>query len=113
MSEPKFKQPFVEKGMLVLWYADTSGVSEASIGVVVEVHDQTIRVSVIAADSLSVTPKNGCRHVKDPALGKQSYDNDSGCWDYTDRDLRLLDLLPELFQPRKPKPATEAAKKAA
>lgn len=104
-----FKQPYCEKGMTVLWYADNTATSEPSAAVVTEVHDQTIRCSVFQPDMANMDIKSGVRHKDDPQLHRVVHGNDSGCWDYIAKDKRMIEFAPDIFFPAEPKQVASAA----
>lgn len=89
----QFRQPWVEVGMTVLWFAERSGSNPPSPGLVTEVHDQTITANVFDQSTIGGVPKQGIRHKNDPRL-RDHVDNDAGCWDYRTIDKRTI--LPEI-----------------
>lgn len=58
---------------------------------VTEVHDQTLSGSIFDAYTNGVKALNGIRYCKDPELSRRGrMGDDSGCWDYTNKDKRLF-----------------------
>ena len=94
MSE--FTAPKVYKGQIVIWYAALGG--EGAPAVVTEAVGRGIGVSVMSSGFQSMMTPDGVLHVSDPQVRKQ-LDREDGCWDYTDGDRELRQILQELRVP--------------
>lgn len=87
-----FAPPPVEVGQIVLW---THGPGPGEVpcpAIVRRVGNTALNVSLIEADSRTLSPRTGVRHVDDPFLATMP-EHSAGCWRLSPRDLRINALL--------------------
>ncbi len=79
-SDKAFRMPDVWVGLTVLWFAGRlDGQGQAAL--VTAVGDEAIDVSVFIPAAITQLPRNGVRHVSDPAW-KWPEKCREGFWDY-------------------------------
>lgn len=88
---PDFKMPPIEVGQTVLYHIDGDKCSEPCIGHVLVVAGGNLTLAVIRGHATRVEIADGVMHVDDPRV-KNQY-NDSGAWDYTAWDRKLMEYM--------------------
>lgn len=96
MSSKPYKMPAVHVGDIVLWKHNV-GSNDPAPAVVTKVGQAGIGVLMLPPDSRVGTPRDGVRHVSDPALATV-LSSDTGVWDYTFSHYENADRLKDLEQ---------------
>lgn len=94
-----FKMPPVKKGQMVLWYPAGIRKEDAAAAVVTNVGHDTVCLALVVKDCPTLQPRDGVRHMTDPALTKADVQENGG-WDYTDetRENQLLQRVVQEMQ---------------
>lgn len=87
--------PPVEIGQTVNFYRDAQVRDTPYPGVVTRVNHDTLELTVVQKDAVSVYPQSGVRHASDSRLVNPEIAR-LGCWDLTARDKKINKLLSEL-----------------
>lgn len=82
-TPPAFEMPIVRQGQMVLWFPDQScPIDEGFVAWVTKVGEQAISLAYIEDGAISLMPKSGVRHKRDPN-GELVRQINQGCWDFT------------------------------
>lgn len=76
-----YTMPKVQIGDLVFWYPGGDSGLEPTPGIVTNVGERALAISLLAKDNYSVLPKDAVRHLSDPALLAVET-REHGSWDY-------------------------------
>ena len=88
---PDFKPPSVEIGRTVLFHVDGDKGSQPCPGIVLVDAGANLTLAVVRGFASRIEIFDGVMHVDDPRV-KNQY-NDSGAWELTEWDKRLMEYL--------------------
>lgn len=101
MADKPFQMPPIEVGRVVNWYKDGHRTTPPQAALVTQATPSRVAVATFPAGVKQHAAYDGVMHVDDPRA-KQGYAADSGAWDYTDFDKRMMDMLDSLESPKSP-----------
>ena len=93
-----FVSPVAELGDIVYWY-DTPD-SQPQPAVVTNIGVKSLCVNIFDPSTYNMRIRDGVRHRKDPEARRPEM-RESGCWDYTPRMRRAMELETLLSDPKK------------
>ena len=107
MSTPQsFQMPKVYQGQMVIWYLAPGG--QGSPAVVTKIGTRSLCLSVMSAGFQNMLTPEGVLHVSDPNVSRM-LENESGVWDYNERDKVAISQARAVPAPEPEKRATAKA----
>lgn len=91
LSREVYVMPRAFVGMSIIWHAWGETERPGAPGIVCEVGQRTLSLSIFLPHKTSVMYKDGVRHLSDPESKNPSF-IEAGCWDYSEqtKDIMLI-----------------------
>jgi len=87
-----YRMPRPYLGEVVYYYVDGDTGRDPVPAIVVAVGAETLNVSVVVKDAMSVQPRDGVRHISDPRLSNPNV-KESGSWDWGGQRRALQEMI--------------------
>lgn len=90
-SMERYVMPRASIGMSVVWHAYGEMGTPGAPGIVCELGNRTLSISIFLPGKTSVMYKDGVRHSSDPDAGNEEF-KVAGCWDYSEQTKEIMAL---------------------
>jgi hypothetical protein len=95
MQKASFLMPRASVGMSIIWYPYGETDKPGMPGLVCEVGQRTLSLSIFLPHKTSVMYKDGVRHLSDPEAKNQEF-IESGCWDFSEQTKDMIQLRADI-----------------
>jgi hypothetical protein len=96
----KYKHPYVEVGMGVLWYQGGNKSDQPFFALVSQVDPRSLCLNILAPSIHNFMSRDGVRHCDDPEL-REAEKMEAGTWDYAPLTRKLVEFLDLKWPPEK------------